>query len=822
MDSNGNWPLKKHQSICCWQVSETEESSINAEEEPHIIDADYNFINGFVAVGDFPSRKWIKQLRLKKDYPCNINFHEIHLNHENPHIDFSQFSHTPVKRHRYLKTELFSSSFTECHFNLQVTGYVTIWCNQKYIGSYSPFVRNIASSFDLSIPLSIGSNELVIEFGDVHERDTTSYFSLTLLSDSELSYSAGKEMDFSTIEHAHLLLKSISSNQLFYSATPIYLTLEHEIETSFSITASARSFNGNHTVILPTQLNFTPQIQTVLLAELTEIPAGAIQLDMAVEVEGFVLKHSFGIIISKPLFSFSGALEQRKIRLAQHLVQQKTDNPLSLALLLLREGVTERAIPMIEDALHKISIREDCADFLLLPLLVIYKDFKQQLPGSLVILIEQTILNFRYWLDEPGNDVMWFWSENHAFCFHIAQYAVGNMFSDNFFTNAQHLGHEHAHKGKDRLNRWFDAIEKNGLAEWNSTSYYPIDIIALLCLRELSTDSDITERTNKLLDNICCMMALHASSGVATGSMGRSYEKEQFAGPSSELGAISQLLWGDRYLDSPCRTSALFVYSDYEPTQEMARLANPAPSDIIQAYYCQGYNQYSKLRLWKTKDIQLSTAVNHSPGTPGHQQHIVDVTMSANPFARFWVNHPGDLDIWGELRPSYWAGNGILPHAYQRENIASLIFDLSEHPIDFTHAFLPTEICDQVVSSEHWLFAQVKTGYIAIYSSTPLVPLKVGLYKGSEWRSYARSSAWLIYVGSEALHGSFEDFQTYASKANPKFEPHSKTLTFNVETKTIVHKFNSAVEVNGKSDLELFQNTSPIVTRTELPQSTPH
>ena len=30
----------------------------------------------------------------------------------------------------------------------------------------------------------------------------------------------------------------------------------------------------------------------------------------------------------------------------------------------------------------------------------------------------EAILGFRYWLDEPGNDVMWYWSENHVLCFH--------------------------------------------------------------------------------------------------------------------------------------------------------------------------------------------------------------------------------------------------------------------------------------------------------------------------------------------------------------------------------------------------------------------
>ncbi len=44
------------------------------------------------------------------------------------------------------------------------------------------------------------------------------------------------------------------------------------------------------------------------------------------------------------------------------------------------------------------------------------------------------ILNFRYWMDEPGDDVMWFYSENHALMFHTLSAAgrgavsVGDLF----------------------------------------------------------------------------------------------------------------------------------------------------------------------------------------------------------------------------------------------------------------------------------------------------------------------------------------------------------------------------------------------------------
>lgn len=41
---------------------------------------------------------------------------------------------------------------------------------------------------------------------------------------------------------------------------------------------------------------------------------------------------------------------------------------------------------------------------------------------------------YRYWADEPGDDVMWFFSENHALMFHICQYFAGKSMPERVFT----------------------------------------------------------------------------------------------------------------------------------------------------------------------------------------------------------------------------------------------------------------------------------------------------------------------------------------------------------------------------------------------------
>lgn len=97
------------------------------------------------------------------------------------------------------------------------------------------------------------------------------------------------------------------------------------------------------------------------------------------------------------------------------MAENGLDN-LAKALALRIMGGQEALVKRIwEKELSCIRQREDCADFRLPALFHAYHSplFTEEEKES----IKQVLLDFRYWTDEPGNDVMWFFSENHALCF---------------------------------------------------------------------------------------------------------------------------------------------------------------------------------------------------------------------------------------------------------------------------------------------------------------------------------------------------------------------------------------------------------------------
>ena len=75
------------------------------------------------------------------------------------------------------------------------------------------------------------------------------------------------------------------------------------------------------------------------------------------------------------------------------------------------------------------------------------------------------LLGFRYWIDEPGNDAMWFWSENHALMFHTCQLLAGELFPDEVFTNSGLTGRQMQAKAKNMLYDWFVTFRKEGFTE---------------------------------------------------------------------------------------------------------------------------------------------------------------------------------------------------------------------------------------------------------------------------------------------------------------------------------------------------------------------
>ena len=89
----------------------------------------------------------------------------------------------------------------------------------------------------------------------------------------------------------------------------------------------------------------------------------------------------------------------------------------------------------LDGTLKYISSEYDCADFRLVNLVRILYEYGDKIPAGYQSSIENVLLNFRYWWDEPGENSMCYWSENHQILFASAEYLIGQLFPEKVFWN---------------------------------------------------------------------------------------------------------------------------------------------------------------------------------------------------------------------------------------------------------------------------------------------------------------------------------------------------------------------------------------------------
>jgi hypothetical protein len=103
---------------------------------------------------------------------------------------------------------------------------------------------------------------------------------------------------------------------------------------------------------------------------------------------------------------------------------------------------------MIRETCLFIAARNDCADFVIQGILrlMFWEREKRRLSPEINALMKDTVLRFKYWVDEPGDTVMYMGSENHRLLFHVAEWMAGWLYPTEVFTNSQQNGLFHYQK----------------------------------------------------------------------------------------------------------------------------------------------------------------------------------------------------------------------------------------------------------------------------------------------------------------------------------------------------------------------------------------
>jgi hypothetical protein len=180
----------------------------------------------------------------------------------------------------------------------------------------------------------------------------------------------------------------------------------------------------------------------------------------------------------------------------------------------------------IQASLDEIVNREDTADFGLNAILrMLYFDrANPALPDALRTDMENAVINFKYWLDEPGPDMMCWWSENHQILVHTAELIAGQLFPETVFPNSGLTGQQHMNHAGPMIHRWLDMRGLFGYSEFHSNVYFNEDMPALLNLVDFSPDPAMAAKAAMALDVIAFDFGMNYYKGLFATTHGRTYQ----------------------------------------------------------------------------------------------------------------------------------------------------------------------------------------------------------------------------------------------------------------------------------------------------------
>ena len=221
-----------------------------------------------------------------------------------------------------------------------------------------------------------------------------------------------------------------------------------------------------------------------------------------------------------------------------------------IARLELQEDVDEQAI---REAIDYVYTNLDCNDFTMGGLLRILYRFHDSphISRDLIADIEQSVLWFRYWWDEPGGDRRCYWTENHQIIFHSDELLAGQLFPETVFDNDGNTGQYHIDHALHYIRRWLDFRVRFGFSEWLSNNYFEEDLLALVNLYDFAQQEDVREKSKLLIDMLMFEMAVHSYKGVMGCTHGRTYPRLIKGARTEDASNTLKLMFGMGMFNSP-------------------------------------------------------------------------------------------------------------------------------------------------------------------------------------------------------------------------------------------------------------------------------
>jgi hypothetical protein len=765
-DAPSSTPLGPGAPLAYWLVSEITESRYDLPDQR---------MRGEMDAGFFLTRD---RNFIPHQYPCRTAFAAEFRNRRpvvrgrrdcrrawlpfgSSRLDLSGFWFRPTRLAAWARTRIDADAPGMARLRLVTCGGAVLFVNGTEAGHVAAYIRNRESSADLEVALEAGPNEVAVFFDDLAERDTRFLIGLEWLEGPEARAGLPFEAAPEVVRDVEAALEAMHLDRPSYGGGEMVLVLPHAPARSGSLSVGTEGEAGSEERVV--DLPLAPGQGRVVVGPAASLPPGFRLLRVGIEAGGFAASRLLAAEIAPALGPAPASLGGRIAAALEHEAAGGAPGPVTALARLATGRSGPETDAMLAAALGPIDDCHDCADFALVPLLWARIRFADAVNTALGERIDRSLLGYRYWLDEPGNDVQWYFSENHALLFHTAAYLAGSLLPQERFRRSGRSGAEQAAAGRARLEAWFDHFEACELTEFNSAAYIPIDLKGLAALQALAPDAEIRARAGRTIARLAGIVADACHRGVMTAAQGRAYEHSLWPAATLEVAAVARLLWGGEGAAArpvhglPLLALCLRDHGLALPGDLAARALWQA-EEACEWCCAQGEDGLARLYHYKTRAFAMGSAAGYRWGEWGYQETLVHARIGAEPQAQVWISHPGEAIQFGFARPSYWGGSASIPRVQQYRALAVVSFAGGEPQPDFTHAWFPRPAFEESAVAGRAAVARSGDGLLALVGGGPLEPVTRGPTAGCELRQPGRSGRWILRLGDTGDHGGLGDF----------------------------------------------------------------
>ncbi|SEN58609.1 hypothetical protein SAMN04488003_1227 [Loktanella fryxellensis] len=726
----------------------------------------------------------------------------VWLGFGSPRLDLSGFWFRATRLAARAEALIVADTAGPARLRLATCGGAVLRVNGAEVLWTAAYLRNYETAAEVTVDLVAGQNRIDLFIDDLAERDTRFYAQIDYLDGPAAEQAIPVATDPDSALAVEAALGTLHFARTSHDGGNIALTLRTPLPVAMQAQVRIEGDFMSHDPFPPMTLSLPAGATVLDLGDASALPADFRHVVVRLSVDDFAAERVFGTEITRR--SAQGpapaTLSHRVAEALQAVAAGgEADTVRAIARLALGDGGQETRA-MIEAALPRIDACWDCADFALVPLIWCRQAWPDLLGTDLCARIDATIVGYRYWMDEPGNDVQWYFSENHALLFHTAAHLGGALLPDATFVRSGRSGADQSDTGKARLMAWFDHFEAWEMAEFNSAPYFPIDLKGLTALYALSPDATLRARAKAGIERLIEIVANSAHKGVLTAAQGRSYEHTLRASTTLELSAMARMLWGagsygTRFHATPQLAVCLRDHGLVLPDlTDRAVMTGPGAQEWR---FAQGQDCIAKLYHHKTADHAMGSTVAYRWGDWGYQETLIHARLGDNPNAQIWINHPGEVIHSGYGRPSYWGGSASVPRVQQYRDLAIVVFDGVAPQPDMTHAWFPAADFDAAHVQGDTALAQSGAAHLMLRGSAELDTTDVGPTTGNELRLTGRQNWWLIRLGSDTAHGDAAAFAARFAELRPDMGAATITVD-DPDYGRVVFQDDGSVEAEGR------------------------